>query len=449
MSTPSDALTVYKLEREEELRVEVDSTVSITLTEGDCELFGTEFALQHPYAFSKQKLAIFTWHGCTLEVRGRPEHVYKASDTPMPFYANLHFALETMRDTAAASGSDGPRMLICGPTDSGKTSLTSLLLNYAVKRGRKPIFGDLDIGQGTITCPGTLSCTVVEQPFDVEEGLQASSPLVYFFGHVSPMDNPKRFRTLVERLASNIDARFVGDPDVRASGLICNTMGWVDGLGYELLVHTCHALRVNVIVVIEHDRLYASLEADLLRAVPTAAALPVAPLPASADTNPSTPPPATPAQNLVLVKAPKSGGVVTRNPQYRRMSRSARFRAYFHGVSPLLPLSPTLIHVRFDEVHIYRIWGGIEASSTILPKGAQPVLDPLRLIEEAPTADLLHSMVAVLAARTADDVPTANVLGFVHVRAVDTEKATMDVLAPSPGALPSPYLLVGSLKWVE
>ena len=43
-----------------------------------------------------------------------------------------------------------------GPTDVGKSTVSKILLNYAVRLGRKPIFVDLDVGQGAVSMPGTL-----------------------------------------------------------------------------------------------------------------------------------------------------------------------------------------------------------------------------------------------------------------------------------------------------
>ena len=37
--------------------------------------------------------------------------------------------------------------MICGPSDVGKSTLCRLLLNYAVRMGRRPIYVDLDLGQ--------------------------------------------------------------------------------------------------------------------------------------------------------------------------------------------------------------------------------------------------------------------------------------------------------------
>lgn len=41
----------------------------------------------------------------------------------------------------------GPRLLVTGPVDVGKTTLCRILCNYAVREGYFPTFVDLDIGQ--------------------------------------------------------------------------------------------------------------------------------------------------------------------------------------------------------------------------------------------------------------------------------------------------------------
>ena len=43
----------------------------------------------------------------------------------------------------------GPVTLVVGPTDTGKSTLSKLLLNYASRMGRKPILVDLDVGQAS------------------------------------------------------------------------------------------------------------------------------------------------------------------------------------------------------------------------------------------------------------------------------------------------------------
>lgn len=71
-------------------------------------------------------------------------------------YLNVHAALEQMRRRAETESTRGPIALVVGPTDVGKSTLCRLLLNYAVRMGRRPIFVDLDVGQGQISVPGTI-----------------------------------------------------------------------------------------------------------------------------------------------------------------------------------------------------------------------------------------------------------------------------------------------------
>jgi polyribonucleotide 5'-hydroxyl-kinase len=85
---------------------------------------------------------------------GNIEDVYVARETPMIFYLNIHTALEQMRVAAESSGQMGPRVLIVGPDDVGKSTLSRMLLNWAVRVGRLPILVDLDVGQNCISLPG-------------------------------------------------------------------------------------------------------------------------------------------------------------------------------------------------------------------------------------------------------------------------------------------------------
>lgn len=71
-------------------------------------------------------------------------------------YLNVHAALEQQRVAAEQENTRGPVTMIVGPGDVGKSTLTRILLNYAVRMGRRPIYVDLDVGQGQISVPGTI-----------------------------------------------------------------------------------------------------------------------------------------------------------------------------------------------------------------------------------------------------------------------------------------------------
>ena len=58
----------------------------------------------------------------------------------------------------------GPRVLVTGSSLSGKSTLCQILVNYTLKLGWTPLFCDIDLGFNEIGPPGTLTCSLVEEP---------------------------------------------------------------------------------------------------------------------------------------------------------------------------------------------------------------------------------------------------------------------------------------------
>lgn len=158
----------FDLEKCTELRFEVaDDPVIIRLVQGKAELFGTELRLEQKYTFKKgDKVAIFTYHGCKIKMIGKPEVDYVSAETPMNFYINISNALEGARVKAATDNEHGPNVLVAGPPDVGKSTFCRILLNYAVRSGRSPVYVDLDLGQGSISIPGSIGKFLLS-PFSV------------------------------------------------------------------------------------------------------------------------------------------------------------------------------------------------------------------------------------------------------------------------------------------
>lgn len=152
-------------------------------------------------------------------------------------YTNVHFALEGLRAEAKASGKDGPRVLILGPEDAGKTSLSKILTGYAVKVGREPIVVNLDPTEGMLSVPGTMTATAFRAMLDVEEGwgnspmsgpsaVPVKLPLVYFYPMANPLEAEGTvFRPIVSRLALSVMGRMAEDEDARETGIIVDTPG--------------------------------------------------------------------------------------------------------------------------------------------------------------------------------------------------------------------------------
>lgn len=425
-SASASAIKQVKLERESELRIEVGETpLRLRLLNGNAEIYGTELPPEIWLTFPPRlKFAVFTWYEATIEMDGTPETDYTADETPMVSYVNVNAVLEGRRNRAKASPlkdsdvSQGPRVIVVGPTDSGKSTLSRMLLSWAAKLGWKPTFVDLDIGQGAITIPGCIAATPIELPIDPVEGIPLEMPLVYFFGHATPSNNVELYKVLVKELAQMLERQFNGNAESRAAGMVINTMGWIEGVGYELLLHAIDTFKANVVLVLGQEKLFSMLR-DVLKNRP----------------------------NVDVVKLQKSGGVVSRNSKVRQKARSYRIREYFYGLTN--DLSPHANVANFSDFLVYRIGGGPQAPRSALPIGADPVANPLRIVPVNVDKELLHLVLAVSYAKDADQIISSNVAGFIFVTEVDTQRKTITYLAPSPGMLPSKYLIAGTLTWLE
>jgi len=82
-----------------------------------------------------------------------------------------------------------------------------MLLNWAVRGGRLPIFVDLDVSQNSISLPGTISAVVVERTSAVEEGFNIDAQIAYHFGYKTQAENPVLYRKLISVLRDTINFR--------------------------------------------------------------------------------------------------------------------------------------------------------------------------------------------------------------------------------------------------
>lgn len=89
---------------------------------------------------------------------------------------------------------------------------------------------------------------------------------------------------MVSMLANQVDKRLAKDEDANASGVIINTFGWVEGAGLDILQHCIKVFGVDIVLVMNHDKLFSHLTSTL-DGVGT---------------------------RTIVVKLPSSGGLVTR-----------------------------------------------------------------------------------------------------------------------------------------
>ncbi|CAG9859653.1 unnamed protein product [Phyllotreta striolata] len=421
MSTEKKVIQEFVLEQDNELRFEVESKnekVYLTLKSGTAEVFGTELVKAKTYEFtSGAKVAVFTWNGCVIEVKGKTDVIYTAKETPMVIYSNCHAALEFMRVEAEKDNKRGPIALLAGPCDVGKSTVSRILLNYAVRMNRRPIFVELDVGQGQISIPGTIGALMIERPASIDEGFSQEAPLVYNFGHKTISANPNLFTILTNHLANTVKERLEVNKKTRSSGAIINTCGWIKGAGYKQLLNSIKAFEVDIIMVLDQERLYNELVRDL-------------------------------PQFVKIIFLPKSGGVVERSKSNRSESRDQRIREYFYG-TPRNSLYPHSFELKFTEVKIYKI-GAPALPDSCLPLGMKADDHMTKLVLLTPNAGLLHHILGVsFSENEDDDILSSHVAGFVCVSMVDTERQTITLLSPQPKPLPSNILILSELQFMD
>mmetsp|Transcript_38269 Transcript_38269/g.43694 ORF Transcript_38269/g.43694 Transcript_38269/m.43694 type:complete len:511 (+) Transcript_38269:235-1767(+) len=467
----------YVLKAETELRLEIphgrssSSCCTIKLVIGSCELWGTELALNHNYVLTGgMKLALFTWHGCTIDIDcDSMDNIYSytSSETNANVaYVNTHAQLETQRDAALAAQSEGPRVLIAGPPESGKSSLAKVLIAYATKLGRTPLWVDLDPSDNALSVPGTIgvapmTASAISVDIYATTGLPpgTASQLCLWFGSTSLEKCIDLYKAQVASLANKIDKRLEGDIHARASGFIVNTNGWIQDGGYDLLLHAIEALRITVVLVMGHDRLYSMINSHISKS------------------------PQGFSNTIKLIKLPRSGGVVSRDTAFRRQSLSLSMKRYFHGdmvpsssaaqqqlqkdnsvttnkelaANRVPQLTPFLAHVSFKDITLYKL-SSVALSASLLPVSATQATEAVQLNEVRVTEQLQHSLLAVChptaveryeRSQSTKDLYETGVAGFCSVDRVLMDTEMLHLLCPCAGALPSHTLLVGDITWME
>mmetsp|Transcript_19389 Transcript_19389/g.32414 ORF Transcript_19389/g.32414 Transcript_19389/m.32414 type:complete len:398 (-) Transcript_19389:568-1761(-) len=375
-----------QLKKETEMRCEVaeGATLTLKLILGNAEIFGVEMAPNKEYSFSDQNIAVFTWYGCTIESSGDDSGLYEADTTPMVSYINTHIQLEARRDAALANKELGPRVMIVGPVDQGKSTLARLLTAYAVRLDRTPILVDIDPGQGSFAIPGCLTAVPLDKSaLNVEEGFTNATPLVYFHGYTNPKDNVQLYKSLISAMASKLNERLRRDLDTLSSGLIVNTSGWIDGEeALDVLLFATKELNIDIVLVMSHDKLYSNLTSSLLAQQQQQSAKP----------------------NVTVVKLPRSGGIVARDSSTRKRLRKSKIREYFYGrltIAQSQSLTTSTFsperreNIPLNSFTFLRV-GGIQLSEGMKVVGESSHQDAFKLAKITPTQELAYSVVAVL-----------------------------------------------------
>eukprot|EP00922_Rhytidocystis_sp_ex-Travisia-forbesii_P070206 GHVS01104916.1.p1 GENE.GHVS01104916.1~~GHVS01104916.1.p1 ORF type:complete len:470 (+),score=89.58 GHVS01104916.1:77-1486(+) len=409
--------------------------------EGFGEEFGRELVVGREYEVSG-RTAIFTWGRCKLELRGLVLQEYEGLNLAMKEYLSLSQILDARRELSAIQRAIGPRVLVTGAGSSGKSSLCSLLCNYAVRAGKSPLFVELDIRGSTDRSylsffPGCIGCTEISSVHSKEP----KDPLCFFFGRTEAQEDRKLFLQLCEqlslcvykRLAANLEQtkwqthRDDSDaaPLTAASGLIVNAPY---ECGSTMLMELVEIFGIDVIVVLDNP----SLKQKLALSLP-------------------------PDQTIAVVGLPKQGGVVSVDKERLRELRLQRYSNYFSGRGLLS------VRVRLSELHLVMV---DSHQTSQLPDSARSA-DSLS-VESASGSRvdavewcgggmaLLNAVLGVSAATHRQHVHTSPAVGLAFVKNVeereDVEGARefmVDLLTYVPDVIARQLVVPGDklLKW--
>jgi polyribonucleotide 5'-hydroxyl-kinase len=352
----------------------------------------------------------------------------------------------------------------------------------AVKLGRTPILVDLDTSMNMLSVPGTIAASPMT-PDTITPLANAScsifpatTPLVFWNGSLDLSVNTDLYKAQLDELGKCIDERNDGSEshvvDARSSGIIVNGCGWIDDEGYKIMLHTVKALKINVVLVMGHDRLYSMLNSHYNK------------LRDAEDVDMES----TSSNAMIIpkvIKLPRSGGIVSRDAAFRRFARSLCIKKYFYGESIRNPSSsttsaaaaatgsmeeilcppfsslihqftPTRLEIPFADLTLYKL-SSVSLSASMLPVSAKQATDPVQLTPVEISPSLHHGILAVCHPNSAEkfrksgearDLYLSGISGVVAVEKVNMDREIISLLSPG-GSLPSNILLVGDVTWME
>lgn len=309
----------------------------------------------------------------------------------------LHAALQARRLDAAADASKrtaGPRVLVVGEVDTGKSTLCRNLINLAVTSGTDVgvTYVDVDVGQTAISIPGVIGATFHEGPIAVDDDFTNVTPLAFFFGDKTVTPELKgRYLDLCSYVNECAEALQPTNDGYRIGGMIVNTMGWVSGLGYALIQQMIDIFKItDVIVTGSNVELQQTIQQDSLAS----------------------------GRRVEVHDYRLPQGLFDRSKSVRTIARSRQLLSYFIGTRRT-PFAPCRVVAEIKDLVL---------------------LDATTFAELTPGDVKPLSVAAISFAPHIESVRSANVAGFVVI--LDVGKTTMTLLAPSPEALPRNVLLV-------
>lgn len=147
------------------------------------------------------------------------------------------------------------KVIIIGPVESGKTTLTAFIANYMMERGSKVCVIEGDVGQEDLAVPGTLSLALPLRKFLWLRELKCER--IRFVGCISPSHVQCQLHVLTALRELIEEAE-----NLKCDTIVVNTDGWVSSKqALDFKVSIIRWLRPTHVVTLSND-IY-----DIMRAV--------------------------------------------------------------------------------------------------------------------------------------------------------------------------------------
>ena len=330
--------------------------------------------------------------------------------------------------------------VVCGPKGAGKSTFTRLLLNTLQSATTRAVgLLDADCGAPEVTPPGMASLSLLDLPLLGPPAARlgasdAPMPLeCRFIGDISPASDPGAYAAAVHSLLAVWGG--ASNPAAAHTALVINTMGWVRGLGLELLADL---LRGSAPTHLVYIRASGSSPDDRAAGVPRALfwALHAR---GEADGN------APPCRVLELAASARGtavaepGVVADAAPQMPQRRSATDARALLWAAWAYAACEPACTH-RWATMLAPGGVGEATAFAFVAAalSAAKPYSVPIssvrcRLLHgAAPANDTLRVLNGALVALVAEVAAGSRCLGLGLIRSVDAPAGILHVLAPLP-----------------
>ncbi len=154
-------------------------------------------------------------------------------------------------DEAIKKALESNRILIIGAVDRGKSTFAKYLVGEFLRKGKATVFVDSDIGQSSISIPGTIGLKKIEKPEDIG----SFADLLFFVGYTTPSISIPHFLEIFSRAIEK--ARSFNLP------IVVDTTGFVSGEGRSLKVKKVEIFNPDIVIAIQKENELSELLSDI------------------------------------------------------------------------------------------------------------------------------------------------------------------------------------------